>query len=49
MSSLKMSLKNGIGRRVTLMISDWLVLNSNELTWIALIGGSVLLVGFSMM
>lgn len=42
------SLKNGIGHRVTAMISDWLVLNTNELTWIALIGGTVLLIGFSM-
>lgn len=40
--------KNGFGHRVTSMISDWLVLNSNELTWIALIGGGFLLVGLSM-
>lgn len=42
------SLNNGFGSRIKLMISDWLTLNNNELTWIALIAGGVLFVGFSM-
>ena len=31
-----------------LTIKDWLVLNMNELTWIALVGCGVLLVGMFM-
>lgn len=39
------SLMKKLGSSFQSAISDWLVLNSNELTWIALLIGLVLFIG----
>lgn len=36
------------GSRVRLMIKDWLVLNTSELSWITVVTGAVIFVGVFM-